>query len=435
MGNFPARKATHLGEGNSRMKRLLMTLPLVLAPALPAQTASAPSDHELIQQLLRQVGELQAEVQRLKEAATGVPAPAPSRPAQEAATGVPAPAPSTPAQAAVSPAAAAEMETSGLPGMHFQGFSDIQFHTSDLPGSHSTFLLGQFNLFITSKISNQFSMLSEIVAEADTDNKMGIDLERLLFQYKPNDYFNLSVGRYHTAIGFYNTAYHHATWLQTSVDRPFLFAFEDGGGILPIHNVGLSATGRIPSGKLGLHYTAEMGNGRTSRSPLDEPVQNVQDENNGKAVNFAVYARPDWVRGFQAGFSIYRDRLYPEGLPAVGQTIMAAHAIYQPPRFEFLNEMVVLRHALPSGNVYHIPAFYSQLSVLFGKVRPYVRYEYMNVPQNDPMFSDVGLRHGPTAGLRFNFNEFAAFKLEYNRLQQRQLPEINGLRSQVTFAF
>jgi hypothetical protein len=51
------------------------------------------------------------------------------------------------------------------------------------------------------------------------------------------------------------------------------------------------------------------------------------------------------------------------------------------------------------------------------------------------MFSDVGLRHGPTAGLRFNFNEFAAFKLEYNRLQQRQLPEINGLRSQVTFAF
>ena len=95
------------------MKRLLMTLPLVLAPALPAQTASAPSDHELIQQLLRQVSELQAEVQRLKEAATGVPAPAPSTPAQEAATGVPAPAPSTPAQAEVTPAAAAEIETSG----------------------------------------------------------------------------------------------------------------------------------------------------------------------------------------------------------------------------------------------------------------------------------------------------------------------------------
>src|SRR5207247_10157642 len=55
---------------------------------------------------------------------------------------------------------------------------------------------------------------------------------------------------------------------QTTIDRPFIFAFEDEGGILPVHNVGLSASGQIPSGRLGLRYIAEIGNGRTSRSPL-----------------------------------------------------------------------------------------------------------------------------------------------------------------------
>src|SRR2546429_5321790 len=34
----------------------------------------------------------------------------------------------------------------------------------------------------------------------------------------------------------------------------------------PFHNVGMTASGRILSGALGLHYVAEVGNGRTSRS-------------------------------------------------------------------------------------------------------------------------------------------------------------------------
>jgi hypothetical protein len=44
--------------------------------------------------------------------------------------------------------------------------------------------------------------------------------------------------------------------MQTAVGRPFIFAFEDEGGILPIYNVGLSAAGRVPSGGLNLQYVA-----------------------------------------------------------------------------------------------------------------------------------------------------------------------------------
>src|SRR5207244_4369644 len=140
------------------------------------------------------------------------------------------------------------------------------------------FSLGQLNLFVTSDVSEKFKFLTEIVFEAGSDNAVGVDVERMLLQYSPNDYFNLAVGRYHTAIGYYNTAYHHSTWFQTTTGRPFLFDFEDKGGPLPVHNVGVSASGLIPSGRLGLHYVAEVGNGRASRSPASEPVQNRSEE-------------------------------------------------------------------------------------------------------------------------------------------------------------
>jgi hypothetical protein len=401
----------------------------LVAPFLTAQqTAPAANDHALIQQLLQRVKDLEDEVRRLKGQP---PAPvesvsaAPVSPSQSTAA----------ATAATMQDAMNEPNLAGLPGMQIRGFSDFRFLASDAPGKPNSFALGQFNLFITSRLSSKFSVLSEVVVEADSTNAVGIDLERLLLQYSANDRFHLSLGRYHSAIGYYNTAYHHSTWLQTTVDRPFLFAFEDQGGILPIHNVGLTATGSIPSGELGLHYVAEMGNGRASRNPLAEPVQNAQDEDNRKSYNFEIFARPPSVRGMQAGFSMYRDMLYPQGSPRIQQTIFAGHAIYQRPDFEFLNEVVVLRHALASGAVLHIPAFYSQISRAFGRVRPYFRYEYMNVPARDRFYGDVGLLHGPIGGVRYDLTEAAAFKLEYFRDMRRDLNAVNGLRTQFSFAF
>lgn len=417
---------------------------LLFAPLLLAQQPAAPAsnDHELIQQLLERVRQLESEVRQLRAAAAPAGTPSPATPAVAAATLPPAIPAAPPAPAAPADQGMHDMTLPGLPTMQFRGFSDIRYTNTGAKSVPSTFTLGQFDLFVTSKLSDKFNVLAEIVVEADPANAMGIDLERLLFQYSANDHFNLSLGRYHTAIGFYNTNFHHSTWLQNAFDRPFLFAFEDGGGILPVHGVGMSATGTIPSGNLGLHYVAEVSNGRTSRSPLDEAVQNVQDENNGKAVNLAVYARPSALRGFQAGFSVYRDTLHPvtsyDLAPfskPIGQNIFAGHAVYQGSRVEFLNEVVVLRHALQNGPVYHIPAFYSQISVPFGKIRPYFRYEYMNVPRNEPMFGDVGLRHGPFAGIRYDFSDFAAFKLEYFRLMQRDINPFNGLRTQVSFTF
>jgi len=331
--------------------------------------------------------------------------------------------------------------------LRIRGFGDISLHGDTHHGDTTSFSLGQLDLFVTSDVSDKFKFLSEITFEAgptniygnvtEEPNSFGVDIERYLLQYSHNDYFNVSAGRGHTAIGYYNTAYHHSSWLQTTTGRPFLFDFEDHGGILPIHMVGVSASGQIPSGSLGLHYVAEVGNGRASRTPLDsEPVQNEIDDQNHKAYNLAVFARPEGVSGLQTGFSYYNDLLSPTNMPAVGESIFAAHAVLVRPKYEWLNEALLDRHKLRgTPQSYNTPGFYSQVSKQFGAYRPYLRYQYVNVANGEPIFPDVQLRHGPSAGLRFDASESVALKFQYDYVFLRDQPGVSQLALQMGFTF
>ena len=402
---------------------------LVSTAGLFAQQAADPPnpDQQTIQMLMERIDRLEARVAQLE----GAKRPAVSQATAQAPL-APEPMPST-----------VEPERMDLSKtlLHIRGFGDVTYHGDNRKGDTTSFSLGQLNLFVTSDVSEKFRFLSEIVFEAAPDNAVGVDVERLLLQYSPNDYFNLSAGRYHTAIGYYNTAYHHSTWLQTATGRPFLFEFEDKGGILPIHNVGVSATGLIPSRSLGLHYVAEVGNGRASSSSLAEAVQNLVDENNHKAFNLALFVRPEKVRGLQVGFSGYRDVLAPLNQTRIGETILDAYGVIVRPNFEWLNEALVIRHA-PQGasRVFQTPGFYSQVSKRFGSYRPYFRYQYVNAPENEPIFgpvygTSVGLRHGPSAGLRYDASESVALKFQYDYTRLRNQQAISGLALQLGFTF
>lgn len=323
------------------------------------------------------------------------------------------------------------------PRLQIRGFSDVRYIASDGDSTNS-FALGQFNLFITSRLSNSLSVLAEVVTEADsTTNEFSTELERLLLNYRQSAHLNLGFGRYHTAIGFYNTAYHHSAWLQTTVDRPFLFEFEDDGGILPIHNVGVTATGSIPSGPLGLHYVGELGNGRASRTNLgQDPVQNETDENAAKAFNLALFARPDAIPDLQLGTSFYRDRLTPPRTAKLDESIFSVHVVYQRPTFEFLNEVVQIRHRPDDGTpVFRSTGFYTQLSKRWGRYRPYFRYEYLDVPGHDPVLPAIDRFRSALFGLRYEWGDYAALKVEYDRQSMRTQPSFGTLVVQAAFTF
>ncbi|MGB7846071.1 MAG: hypothetical protein WBL63_10675 [Candidatus Acidiferrum sp.] len=424
---------------------------LIGAPILWAQQTDGTQgpDPQNTQLLLQRIDQLEARLKEVEAALARVQAAslssAPPQPAaQPQPTAQSQPAAPTPPALAPEPqteSAAGHTETDSMDLnktlLKIRGFGDVDLRGSSQKHSTTSFALGQVNLFVTSDVSDKFKFLSEVVFEPDQSNVFGVDIERFLLTYLYNDYFNLSVGRYHTSIGYYNTAYHHSTWLQTATGRPFLFNFEDQGGILPIHNVGASLTGRIPSGRLGLHYIAEVGNGRATNSTQSEAVQNLFDENNHKAVNFAVFARPESVPGLQTGFSVYHDLLTPQALPKVGETILDSYVVYNGRIFQWLNEGVLVREA-PQGTVrvFNIPGFYTQFSRRFGAYTPYFRYQYVNAPLDGPVFyTNVGLQHGPSAGLRYDMSDFVAWKLQFDHSAMSAGQSFQALAFQVSFTF
>lgn len=333
------------------------------------------------------------------------------------------------------------------PRMTIRGYGDVGFGykktESPAPGSQNSFALGQMDLYITSRLTDRLGVVMETVFEGQPDNNVSVDVERFLLQYRQNKYFTAELGRYHTAIGYYNTAYHHSRWLQTAMDRPLLFAFEDAGGPLPVHNVGLTTSGQIPSGSLGLGYVAEIGNGRAFRIAGAEPVQNLLDDNRGKSVNFALSARPDAIPGLRVGTSFFTDRLSPLGGPSIGQKIFAGYAVYVRGRVEFLNEAIWMRHTqnlVKTGEkVTAIPGGYSSFSYRVGEFRPWVRYEMLNPSASDPVAQRIlmttGLIRKVSTGIRYDFSDYAAFKVGYDRLIQNLMPTSNTVSAQLSFTF
>jgi len=399
------------------------------------------SDQETIRLLVQQVKELQQQVAALQAKSSGTPASAAplSQPAE----------PQPDAAARAAELAEASLIMHEVHGIQWRGFGEVDYKVLDqrnqpglgtfgfVPGSAGNFFTGDFDLFLSSKINDKASVLSEIVIGEGDAQTFNVDLERLLLKYEYDDHLKLSFGRYHTAIGYYNTAFHSGRWLQTTVNRPLIMEFAAEGGILPTQAVGVQAEGLIPSGKLGLQYILEYGSSDTVRPDIDGSGE-IDDENNGNHINLGFYFRPDPVPGLQVGGSIYHDKISDIDFgptARMSQSIGNAHVVYVAHGVEFLNEGFLIRHALEHSNlVFNNPAFYSQFSKRFGRIRPFFRYQYINANQKGS-FEDVGLYYGPSFGARYDFDDNIAFKTQLDHTARKTRPDLNGLQMQLAFTF
>jgi hypothetical protein len=402
-------------------RKPLIVLICLLTNGVTGARAQAASPEPTNQQLLERISQLEAKVRQLEEK-QAAPAPAPE-PAPEA---VPT------------------RENTVAPRLKLNVFGDLGFRATDRHTAISnSFSIGSLDLFMTSRLSNNVSLLGEVLFISTSTNDIQADVERLVMQYHASPYFNFGIGRFHSSIGYYNTAFHQGEWFQTAIGRPFMYQFDDSGGPLPLQEVGITTSGLLPSGKMGLHYVVEMGNGRAHLIGSN-PAQNNTDTNNGKSFNVAMFAQPSWVPGAQIGFSIYHDYLTFSDNINHSELISTAHIVYANSTYEVLNEGMLVRHVGSSTGapgVFHTPAFYTQVSRKFRSYRPYFRYEYINAGEGEPIYGDptdgpvVGRRNGPSFGLRWDFSEHAAGKLQYDRLDVRGQGSANGIGTQFAFTF
>jgi len=413
------------------------------------KTDQKTSDQKTIELLVQQVKALQQQTSELQEKVKKLEADRTPVPAQETA--------SVPTQASPVTAEAASAESSQelsamihqMHGIDWRGFGEVDYKVLNqrqpelgtygfVPGSTANFYTGDFDLFLHSPLTEKTSVLADITFEEADAQSYKLDLRQALLKYEMNEHLKISLGRYQTDIGYYNYAFRSAAWLQTTADRPLIMEYARNGGLLPTQAVGIVATGAIPSGRFGLNYVAEYGSSDTIRPDINgSGVSN--DENDGNHVLLGWFARPDWAPGLQLGGSFFHDEISDSEVflqDRFGQTILNSYAVYVGHGIESLNEVFLMRETqLSSGAVFNMPAFYSQISRRWGRVRPFVRYQYINASERNTLFDDVGLRAGPSFGARYDFNDYIAFKAQADHTQREGLPDLDGLHLQVAFTF
>ncbi len=338
----------------------------------------------------------------------------------------------------VDPPAMPAPESPSPSRFRLHAYADLDYSHGDPAGAPNHFSVDEIDLFGTAAITPKVTALVEAVADLSntpTLSTVPINVERLLLQYRWSDFLQVEAGQFRTAVGYYSTAYLRGAWFQTAISRPRMFAFEEDGGVLPLHTVGLSASGQIPSGPLGLHYVVETGNARTWGTSTPSEVTGHN------AINFSLFARPRSIPGLEAGFSDYHDRFSPLGGLMLDRSGISAHVVYVANRFEFLNEGVAAQlHYGPANATATWSGFYSQLGYRIGpNWGPYDRVEKLSVQTgeffNSLLPSVANWRSMYTGGIRYDWNDHVALKFEIGHEADWAAPKFFNAAAQIAFAF
>jgi hypothetical protein len=409
------------------------------------QDAAATDQTEQIKALLARVELLEKQVAELK--ATRVASVGQAAPPAEATVNRPSAAQPPSVQTAQMPEHGGQLPQETMqqlethyPSLQIRGFADADFSATDEKGTNSGFSLGQFDLHIASALSPKISYFAEITVNAHPQDYT-IEMERSFIRYDYNDLFKISFGRFHTPIGYWNTAFHHGAWLQTTIDRPFLVKV--GGTFTPLHFVGALAEGNIPSGGLGLGYNIGIGNGRGS---LIARPGDAGDVNNNRAWVAKLFARPAKAYGLEVGSSFYRDKITLPVGAEYREWISSTYLAWTKGAPEFLAEFENVNHRnIFTSQVANSDAWYAQLAYRLPwferSLKPYYRFEYTHMPLSEQVFAYQPQLES-LVGLRYDISSFAAFKLEYRHFGSHPAqgpnpaqPATNGAFVQTAFTF
>ncbi len=328
-----------------------------------------------------------------------------------------------------------------IPKLQIRGFGHLQYDavadkTVARNGSSNNFANGGMVLFISSRISSKLTFLNETVFEFGENGANILDVERVLLKYDYADWLSIAIGRGHTGLGYWNQRFHHGSWLFTTIERPILYNFEDDGGILPVHYVGLEFSGSLDTGFGDLSYIANVANGR---GRITDEVQLIEDDNDSKMLNLMLTFEPEALPGLGFGFNITGDTIpnNPGAGRAVEQDerIYGAHLFYVDDEIEFIGEYQHIEHSLGTG--YTNTGGYLQFAYTFmDVVKPYYRYDFIQIDIADSFFTETGAESTNihTLGVRYEWFPFAALKVEYRNKDATSISSHEG-SAQISFAF
>jgi hypothetical protein len=288
-----------------------------------------------------------------------------------------------------------------------RGFADVTFRVSDDDAENSSFQLGQYDLFFSSRLGEGWRFLAETVFEYDGGSFI-VDVERVQIHYAVAPGISLVAGKQHTPIGYWNTEYHHGSLLQPTIQRPSMYLFEDEGGVLPIHTMGLGISGR-GIGKQSLKFDVLLGNGIGS-SP-------VEDNNGDKSVTVSVSSRLH--SSARVGVSAYTTAVTagvaaPDGHEVeenFRQSILGPTVVYDGRRLEMRAEYLRIWNGTDARTT-ATNALYAYLGIRSGRLVTYGRFDRIASELGDLYFeNDESNQY--VVGARWDASALSVLKFEF----------------------
>lgn len=322
-------------------------------------------------------------------------------------------------------------------GFELKGFGDVNFRKSTLNEDldhNGSFAVGdQIDFFVSMTLTDRIDLLSEmIISEVEE-----IDIvQRFHIGYLFSDALKVRIGRFHNPLGYWNPTFHHATFTHMTIERPRFLEFEYEEGIIPVHMVGIWASGRYDPGRLIFGYDLSVANG--SKLEQIDPISKTRGELNpntfegdnsrNKAVSFRLQVGPKALPGLRVmgfgqtgtveGFDTASLRVL-----RVDQSILGLAAVYVIPGsgLNFLSEFYWIRDkdTLTDLGAHTNPLYYIQVGYTFEeRLTPYVRYEEMQVKEEDPYMTALSAADDrrAIAGIRYEVSLISALKGEIRRI-------------------
>jgi len=293
----------------------------------------------------------------------------------------------------------------------------------------ATFGFGEYDLFITSAISDRISFLGETVFKYDgaSSTDFGITIERVIINYNLHGNHNLVMGKVHTPLNYWNDTFHHGRVFFPTIDRPLLFSAR----IVPLHTMGIGLAGNdLGSWKFG--YNLFVGNGLGSSE--------VADNDKEKSVSAAVHIKP--ADRLRIGLSYYHDVIAGgsdlHGMMMdhnVNQHLVSASVSRFGKKFEFLTEATsALNHTDTTGTKNTLAGYAYAGYRIKEKFVPYVRYDNIHYQRGEMFYMGSNVQSF-VVGLRYEINYLAVVKLEYQRLDNEFIDDVDKITVQFAIGF
>jgi hypothetical protein len=178
------------------------------------------------------------------------------------------------------------------------------------------------------------------------------EVQRLQLGWRVQD-TTFWVGRFHNPIGYWNTRFHHGSYLMTSISRPGAMTYETTGGPLPTHLTGLYVEGTQEIGDSSLYYVLNAGAGPNllqTRLDAFDVLEGGGNHRPGVTLRLGYQPTSFGPNEFGASFSYTELPGEALGVQAVKQIVAGAYANWREGDFGLLGETLLIHNQLQGGH-------------------------------------------------------------------------------------